>query len=113
MRIERRQKGDVAVFDIRGKVAIGKGDVRLREAVRAALDAGSRKILLSLKGVTAMDSAGIGEVVAAHASTVRHGGHLKLAQLSPKVASLLQLTQLIGVLEVHDREEAALASFKP
>lgn len=111
MRIERREQGDIVVFDVRGKVAIGEGDVRLREAVREALDAGSRKIVLNLQGVTGMDSAGIGEVVAAHASAVRHGGHLKLVQLAPKVASLLQLTQLVGVLDVYDGEKAALEAF--
>lgn len=111
MQISSRQLGDVSVLDVRGKITIGGGDVRVRDAVHQALEGGSRKILLNLKGVTGMDSSGLGEVVAAHASAVHRGGVLKLAGLSPKVASLLQLTQLVGVLPLHDSEKAALASF--
>jgi hypothetical protein len=37
---------------------------------------------------------------------------LKLARLSPKVASVLQATRLVGILDVYDDEKEALDSFE-
>ena len=39
------------------------------------------------------------------------GGQLKLLALSPKVAAILQVTQIIGVLDIYQKEDAAIRSF--
>ena len=111
MEVTERKHGDVTVLSFEGRMTIGRGDVVVREAVLKALGEGQRKILLVLEGVRAMDSAGIGELVSVYTSTRNRGGGLKLAKLSPKVASILQATQLTGVLDIHDSVETALADF--
>ena len=58
-----------------------------------------------------MDSSGVGELVAAYTSTTNKGGQLRLLDLSPKVAQVLQVTRLAGILESYETEEAAVASF--
>lgn len=111
MGIQQRVDGDVAVFDVSGKIMIGIGDVLIRESVKRALAEGHRKILLNLHGVTALDSAGVGELVAGFTSVKNQGGSLRLCQLSPKVDSILQLTHLVGVLDIYASEEEALVAF--
>ena len=111
MNIVQRQEGDVTVLDVAGKITIGVGDVAVRDAVHVALGGGARSILLNLKGVTTIDSAGVGELVSAYTTVTNRGGKLKLLNLPPKVNDILQITQLITVFEVYDDEREAVESF--
>ncbi len=111
MNISRKEREGVVILEIEGKITIGRGDVMLREAVQSVLEEGCRKILLSLGGVTTIDSSGVGELVSAFTTVTNRGGKLKLLNLPPKVNDILQVTQLITVFEVFDNETDAVASF--
>lgn len=111
MKIEARHIQTVTVLEPKGKITIGVGDVALRDAVAEALEAGARNILVDLGGVSTIDSSGIGELVSAYTTVTNRGGKLKLVNLPPKVTDILQITQLISVFEVHDKEGEAIASF--
>lgn len=111
MKITARHREGVTILEPKGKVTIGVGDVALREAVSQAVDAGSVNILVDLSGVTTMDSSGIGEMVSAYTTVSNRDGKLKLLHLPPKVADILQITQLITVFEVFDDEDEAIASY--
>jgi anti-sigma B factor antagonist len=111
MEIKERRSDDVLILDLSGKLTIGTGDVTLRDKVASALEAGETKILLNMGGVSAMDSSGVGELVAAYTSANNRQGLLKLANLSQRVGGVLQATRLTGVLDMFDAEKDALASF--
>lgn len=111
MNISQREKNGITILDINGKITIGVGDVAVRDAVQTALASGSKKLLLNLKGVSTIDSAGVGELVSAYTTVTNRGGNLKLVNLPNKVSDILQITQLITVFEVHDDEEEAIESF--
>jgi len=112
MNISQRQVGDVTILDVSGKITIGVGDVAIRDAVHVALGGGARDILLNLKSVSTIDSAGVGELVSAYTTVTHRGGKLKLLNLPEKVNDILQITQLITVFEVYDDERSAVESFK-
>jgi anti-sigma B factor antagonist len=111
MKITKRTEDGVAILDCKGKITIGVGDVALREAVQAALKEGQTKILINLAGVSTMDSSGVGELVSTYTTVTNRGGKLKLLNLPPKVADILQITQLITVFETFDDEDEAVQSF--
>ena len=111
MEVREQKRGDVTILEFDGRLTIGRGDVVLREAVHKALGEGRTKILLVLDKVKALDSSGVGELMAARTSVIRRGGRLKVAKLSSKVENILSATQLTGVLELHDSIEEALADF--
>jgi anti-sigma B factor antagonist len=110
--IKQREAGDITILDLSGKITIGEGSVQLRETVRNLLDAGRKKILLNLGDVSYVDSSGIGELVSSYSTANKAGGSLKLLNLTKKIQDLLAITKLLTVFEIHDSEEAALASFK-
>lgn len=112
MKIGMRQREGVTILEPKGKITIGVGDVALREAVHEALKAGSRNILINLKEVSTIDSSGIGELVSTYTTVTNRGGKLKLLHIPPKVADILQITQLITVFETFDDEEEAISSYK-
>ncbi len=112
MKSSIRDVGDVRIIELEGKIAIGAGDVKLRELVHRALDEGRKKIVLDLEGVSAIDSSGIGEMVAAYTTVARRGGRLALARLSRKIDDVLQVTQLVTVFDIFDDPEEAVAALR-
>lgn len=111
MKINVRQREGVTILDLKGKITIGVGDVALREAIHEALNAGGKNVLVNLAGVSTIDSSGVGELVSSYTTTTNRGGRLKLEHLPPKVADILQITQLITVFEVFEDEDEAIASY--
>ena len=111
MRVNVRQREGVTILDLKGKITIGVGDVALRDAIHEALNAGASRILVNLEDVSTIDSSGVGELVSSYTTVTNRGGKLKLVNLPPKVADILQITQLITVFDVYDDEDEALKSF--
>jgi len=112
MKSKVRDVGDVRVLDLEGKITIGAGDIELRQNIEDSVAAGRKNILLNLKGVSHIDSSGIGEMVGCFTTVARKGGRMKLLNLTQKINDILQVTQLITVFDVYDNEADALKSFK-
>ncbi len=100
---------ETVVIDIAGRVTIGP-DAKMRDAIADALEAGAHNIVMNMEQVTKLDSSGIGELVAAHSSVKNRDGRFILVALSDRLAAVLQITQVLGVLESFDDMEAALES---
>ena len=111
MKSSIRDLGDIRIIELSGKITIGAGDVKIRELISQAIEDNKNNIVFDLGGVTAIDSSGIGEMVACFATVTKRGGQLKLMHLSPKINDILQVTQLITVFDVFDDEREALGSF--
>ncbi len=58
-----------------------------------------------------MDSAGLGELVAAYTSAKRHGAQVKLSNLTKKIDDLLDITRLSSVFETYNSTDEAVKSF--
>lgn len=112
MNVNTRERDGVTIIDLEGKITIGVGDVALRDAVQEAVNNGARKLLLNMEGVTTIDSSGIGEVVSAYTTVTNRGGKIRLCALPPKVADILQITQLITVFDVLDDVDEGVQSFQ-
>jgi len=112
MPVTTRQTNGVTILDVSGAVTAGEGSGQLHGAVNNALKGGATQILMNWNGCTHVDSSGIGEFIASHASVTNKGGTLKLAALPPKVQTALNVTKLNNVVETHDTEDAGVASFK-
>ena len=111
MNVTKRQKGNVTILDLKGKITIGAGDIALRDAVQEALSSGATNIILNLSAVTTIDSSGVGELVSSYTTATNRSAKLKLANIPAKVNDVLVITQLITVFDVYDTEDEAVASF--
>jgi anti-sigma B factor antagonist len=111
MKASVRHQGKITIVDLSGKITIGDGDIKLREAVNALLDEGRKSVILNLKSVSYMDSAGIGELVACYKRAAEKGARLKLLNPGGKVQDLLILTRLQEIFEIFRDEADALNSF--
>ena len=114
MELEQRIAGDVAIIKVTGDITLNKGgDVLLKDKVQSLLQQGHQRLLVDLSGVSHVDSAGLGELVQAYATTKTRGGALKLLNVTTRLRDLLVITKLLTVFEVFDSEASALASFTP
>ena len=111
MKIETRPEEGVMILDVIGKITIGEGDVALREAVKEALEAGARNILINLDGAGAIDSLGVAALIRIGAEARQGGAMFKLLHVEDKVPEILEMTRLIGVFETYDDEIEAIGSF--
>jgi anti-anti-sigma factor len=102
---------ETVVIDVAGRVTIGP-DAKMRDAIHEAQAAGARNIIMNMERVTKLDSSGIGELVAAHTSVKKRNGRFILVGLSDRLARVLQIIQVLGVLESFDDMEAALESLE-
>lgn len=103
---------NVLIVDTIGELRLGEGTDVVRNVVRDMLGQGYKKILLNLRDVRHIDSAGVGELMSCFTSVRNQGGELKLMNLSKHVHNLLQITKLYTIFDVAEDEGTALASFQ-
>jgi len=82
-----------------------------RRTIQELLDKQTSRIILNFLEVTTIDSAGVGELVAAYTTMKNRRVRLKLLNPPKKIRAVLELTQLHKVLEVYTNEELAVRSF--
>ena len=112
MELEQRIAGNVAIITINGDITLNKGgDVMLKDKVQSLIQQGQTNILIDLGAVSYVDSAGLGQLVHAYATTKNKGGALKLVNVTKRLRDLLVVTKLLTVFDTYDSESAALASF--
>jgi anti-sigma B factor antagonist len=108
---EVRHAGNVAIVDLSGKIVLGEGSGQVRATIKELVSAGHKDILINLKQVTYLDSAGLGELVGSYATISNLGGRVKLLHAQGKVKDLLTVTKLYTVFVTFDDEAEALRSF--
>jgi anti-sigma B factor antagonist len=98
------------IVECSGRIVLGEESAKLRSVVKAAIEK-SKRIVLDVSDISFIDSAGVGLLASLHTSAQMAGGVLKLANLSPRMQDMLQITRLYIILDVFDTAEAAAKSF--
>lgn len=99
---------DVTILHIKGPLTLGTL-FRFQEVGR---DAAVRHIILDLAGVTRIDSAGLGALLAHWAHTRRNHWGMGIAGMSERVRSLFEITRTDALLPIFASIEAAEAGMK-
>jgi len=110
LKLTVRTKDDIVVVDCAGRIVFGEESADLRDTVKMVITQ-SKRIVLNLSGVSYIDSGGLGTLVALYTTARNNGGSIKLANLTPRVDDLLQVTKLVTVFDVYDSEDKAIESF--
>lgn len=110
LQIAERDVDDVTVLDLQGRLVLDETE-QFRRRVEDLVQKNRLKILLNLKDVTYIDSAGVGMMVGKYLSVRRKGGDVKLLHLSRRSYRVMTITRLLTVFESFDAEDQALASF--
>jgi anti-sigma B factor antagonist len=109
--LETRNRGEVIVVHCQGRIVYRDEAAALSRLVGEVLQH-TNKLVLDLSGVSSMDSAGIGELALLQTWAQEKNAELKCSGPNTLVMTLLSLTNLDQVLEVHPSVDAALESFR-
>ena len=111
MELSERSNGSVVLVDVTGKLVAGDDSGRLKDKVNSLIFEGHKQIVLNLAGVPYIDSTGLGELVATHATVFRQGGQIVLVNLTARVQDLLAICRLLTVFDTFDSEAEAVGIF--
>jgi len=106
-----RQEGNVTIIDLNGKITLGENTGILRDELRSLMSQGQKHIILNMKDVSYVDSAGLGELVGAYTTATNQGGAVKLLHLQGKMKDLMQITKLHTIFPAFENEQEAVNSF--
>lgn len=101
--------GDITIVTISGRVDSVTAANMDAELAKIAHD--NKKIVLDIKGVEYMSSAGIRAIVRVLQSARKAGGGVKLANVPANVVEVLETVGMMQMLEAFPTVDEAVASF--
>ena len=113
LKIHQREKEGITILDLDGRIVLGPEDSSLREQILSHLSQSVHDIILNMKKVSEIDTAGIGTLVFGTQKFRAAGGKLVLADLGPHHTTTADLLQLDTTLEMYPEEQDAVNSFFP
>lgn len=112
LEIDERHVGGVTIFGLRMLPAQRGSFAGFQQLIRERLDGNASSFVINLSQCLWIDSQGLGELVRSLVAVMRQGGSLKLAEVPPRLLTILEITNLTQVFEVFDSEAAALKSYE-
>jgi anti-anti-sigma factor len=100
MNIETRELKHVSVVTVSGRVDSATAP-DLQKALQDLLDSDHNQLVLDLKDVDYMSSAGLRVLVSTQKAAKKNGGALRLAQLSARVKEVFELAGLTPVFDIY------------
>jgi anti-anti-sigma factor len=111
MQLRVRRAGEVTILELTGGLTANDDLGALKQKVASLLLTGHKAIVFNLDEVTSVDSSGLGELVACHATAWRGGATVRLVNGSARLQDLLLRTRLLRIFEAYNSEAEALESF--
>jgi len=96
-----------AVIRLQGKVMISEAPDRIGAAVADFVQAGVRLVIIDLSAVTALDSTGIGYLIAGYNRITASGGEMRMAGATGHILQNFRVNQLNRVFAFYPSVEEA------
>jgi anti-sigma B factor antagonist len=113
MTIKSQLVGTTTILRVHGTMTAAAGERGMRDVIRQAVADGVRTVIVNMQDATAIDSSGVSDLASGHMFLANSGGTLKLCCLTKKLRDIFVVTRLDRVFDIHDTEEAAVASVEP
>src|SRR5450432_1944701 len=110
--IERKEIApDVVALELTGRIILGNNSRDVELKLGEILHENIRKIIFDLKGITMLDSTGVGILVVSQAKIKKEGGELRIAGATGVVEDILKMTSVEKLVRLFPTVEAAAANF--
>lgn len=109
--LTNKEVGDIVVVNAAGRITLGKESNNLKGYIRGFLNSGKKGVVLNVQGITYVDHAGLGTLVACHSDAKNRKQGFVLCCINRKFEEVLHVTKLDAVFVAFDTEEEAVASF--
>lgn len=112
MKTKLVEKYSAVIVELKGNVMGGDDTKEFNELLHKLIGEDKKNIIIDLSGVKFMNSSGLGMMISGLTTMKREGGHLKLANVTEKIESLLIITKLITIFETYESIDEAVKSFE-
>ncbi|MCS6770645.1 MAG: STAS domain-containing protein [Kiritimatiellae bacterium] len=110
--IKHEERGDVDILHLDGALD-AYSFPRLESALNGLRDRQRHRIVLDCRHLDYINSAALGALIGFARRARENGGDLKLAALTPKIQSIVELLGFDKILQVFPDAELAIHKFKP
>jgi anti-anti-sigma factor len=110
MQLAVEEAGDVRIVRVKEAKLTYPALASFFGEVRQLVEVGARKVLIDLQAVSYIDSASIGCLMDIHRLLQEKSGAVRLSGLQPRVETMLSMTGVHKIIEIHREESEALAS---
>lgn len=107
MNISSYEELGVVVFTLNGRVDTD-GAAKLKQALHEQVDAGNYKLLLVMRDVTYINSAGLRVLADVVTTTQQHGGNVRLCELTERVRRVFEIIGFLQFFPVYENVIEAL-----
>ncbi|PYQ60658.1 MAG: hypothetical protein DMF58_07485 [Acidobacteria bacterium] len=111
MKLEIRNENDITVIAPAGSLVLGPAEDAMNETVTRLLIEGRTRLIIDLGGVKRIDSSGIECLLLTSQRARDRGGDARLARVSPRFQTLLEISQLTSVLHIYPEVADAVSSY--
>jgi anti-sigma B factor antagonist len=110
--IERNQiPPDITVLEMTGRIILGNNSRDVELKLAEVLREKGKKIIFDLKGITMLDSTGVGILVVCQGKVTREGGELRIAGATGIVDEVLKMTSVNKLVHLFPTVSEAAAEF--
>ena len=102
-----RKIGDIDVVEISGRLDFGSTLASIEKSILDLIEQGTRKLVINVPGLTGIDSAGVGMLMACSGQMSQNHGKLRIAGAQGGVARTFEVIQLGRVAPVDTDLDAA------
>ncbi len=113
IKLSTRLQGDVTILDLTGDITLFNSPEIRKTLITLLKDNRVPQLFVNMTGVKYVDSSGIASLVEGLKIARDQGSRFVLYGLSKPAMTVLELTHLLRVFEVHVTEEEALAALPP
>ncbi|MFH0777218.1 MAG: STAS domain-containing protein [Candidatus Eisenbacteria bacterium] len=101
-----KTEGNAVSVKLAGFLGAGPDLDEVRASIKRELDAGARNFVIDLKEVKAINSTGLGVLVALYTAVTSKNGEMVLTNVSKPVLSTMRVVRLDQVFRIADEGEA-------
>ncbi|MBZ5753084.1 anti-sigma factor antagonist [Metabacillus rhizolycopersici] len=107
IRIDKNHNDERTFVSVKGEIDLFTAP-KLKEELLPFVDKQNHSLIVSLKGVSYMDSTGLGVFVGLFKQINQNNGQFKLVDLSERLERLFQITGLNNIIDISSKSEGGV-----
>ena len=110
MKIQMEEKDRGVVIKLNGNIIGIPDETEFDNAIKSMVSKNKLNIVVDLGDISYINSTGLGIILRGYISIKNAGGSFKLASLNKKLKTLLEITKLNSIIDIHNSVESALVT---
>jgi anti-sigma B factor antagonist len=113
LEVQKKKAGpEVTILELKGRLLMGNDSRQVEWTMAELIKEGTKKVVLDLRELDAIDSTGVGILVMCNAKLQKMGGAMRIVSTDGIVESTLQMTHVDRIVKFFPTVEEASEKFE-